>query len=118
MTNFLSSTESVWVHFLVSLFLFLPASFLFLVLKLKTQLTDKSRPLTPPHHRPPTSSPLSQPVGVSRDLDDFEPDDELTQVWLELLTDDPITFISTSNHLDRCYEAPDGQSTTNARRYP
>ena len=114
--NRFTSTASSLAHVWVLLFLSFPTFFLLYALRLRKRLRGESLLSTPLKDRP-TYSPLSQPVEVSPGLDDFEPDDELTQVWLEILTDDPITFISTTNHLDRCYEAPDGQSATNSRRH-
>ena len=103
MTKNLFSLESSAVHLFSSLLLALPASFLFAAVKFRHRLKHGSSLLTTPHHQPPMSSPKPQMTEPSLDLDDFDPDDEWCQEWLSILTDDPITFVNTTAHLDRCY---------------
>ena len=94
----LSSAGLLPVWLLVLAFITLPSALLLSAIRIRARLIGK----------PLTSSPTHQPMDCLRghDLDDFEPDDEWCQEWLSILTEDPITFINTAHHLDRCYAQP------------
>ena len=89
--------DSSLVHLSVLLLITLPSVLLLTLLKIRARIKGQ---------QPHTSSPEPQPTDCSQGLDDdFEPDDEITQAWLEILTEDPITFLQTTTHLDRCFNA-------------
>ncbi len=43
------------------------------------------------------------PVVITPDLNDFDPEDEATQFWLDALDENPIVLSTTCEFLDRCY---------------
>ena len=90
--------DSSLVHLLVLLLITLPSVLLLTLLKIRARIKGQ---------QPHTSSQEPQQMDYLQDLnfDDFEPDDEITQAWLEILTEDPITFLQTTTHLDRCFNA-------------
>ena len=78
----LSSAGSALVHLSALLLITLPSVPLLIALKIRHL------------RRRATHSPTRQPMDCFQDLDDFDPDDDWCQAWLELLTDDPITFVN------------------------
>ncbi len=51
------------------------------------------------------------PVVITPDLNDFDPEDEATQFWLDALDENPIVLSTTCEFLDRCYKTDDAQKS-------
>ena len=58
----------------------------------------------------PNTQALSEDTAYVEILDDFDPDDESVQFWLDSLSDEPLTHSNTCAYLDRCLtlSEPDG----------
>ena len=95
----LSSAGSALVHLSALLLITLPSVPLLIALKIRHL------------RRRATHSPTRQPMD-SQDLDDFDPDDGPLSNGSNYC-DDPIAFVNTTAHLDRCYAKPATQPSRN-----
>ena len=85
-------SSSLRVFFAVSL-LRLACSFTELAVLLRRQSQRSTEPNT---------QASSEDTTYVEILDDFDPDDESVQFWLDSLSDEPFTHSNTCAHLDRC----------------
>ena len=93
--------SSLRVFFAVSL-LRLACFFTELAVLLRRPPQRSSKPNTPASASDPD---LITKCGTI--LDDFDPEDDETQEWLELLGNDEDVFKHTLEHLQRCYVIPE-----------
>ena len=56
------------------------------------------------------------PVAITPDPNDFDPEDEATQFWLDALDENPIVLSTTCEFLDRCYKTDDAQKSGHENR--